>query len=55
MIIMPRGWEHRWPAFYKAVTGHRKEGGNAHDDAPDALTGIIEKLRSTAHITASRT
>lgn len=55
MVFMPRGWEHRWPAFYKAVTGHRKEGGNAHDDAPDALTGIIEKLRSTAHITASRT
>lgn len=55
LIFFPRGWERRWPAFYKAVTGHRKEGGNAHDDAPDALTGIIEKLRSTAGITVSRT
>lgn len=26
--------------------GYMKEGGNAHDDAPDALTGCFEK-RST--------
>lgn len=43
-ILMPYGWEHRYPQFYKAVTGFlRNFKANDHDDAPDALTGIIEK------------
>ena len=29
--------------FHKAITQYKKEGGNAHDDAPDALTGTVEK------------
>lgn len=43
MTYFPTGWERRWPEFYQAITGYRKEGRNAHDDAPDALTGIVEK------------
>lgn len=42
-IYYPEGWEKKWPAFAKAVKGYRKEGRNAHDDAPDVLTGICEK------------
>ena len=42
-IYYPEGWERKWPLFAKAVKGFRKEGRNAHDDAPDALTGICEK------------
>lgn len=43
-IIMPHDWQTRFPEFYKAVTGYlRNFKANEHDDAPDVLTGIIEK------------
>lgn len=42
MIIMPHDWHIRWPRFYNDVTTYSKEGKNAHDDAPDGLTMIIE-------------
>ena len=43
-IVMPFGWETRYPKFYQQVTGFlRNFKGNAHDDAPDTLTGIAEK------------
>ena len=42
VVFMPEGWERMWPAFAKALNGYRKEGRNAHDDAPDALTGCVE-------------
>jgi predicted phage terminase large subunit-like protein len=46
ITYFPTGWDKRWPEFYRAITGYMKEGGNANDDAPDALTGCYEK-RST--------
>lgn len=52
-IIMPFDWETRFPTFYSAVTNFlRKFKANSHDDAPDVLTGIIEKeiLNKTAGI-----
>lgn len=42
LIYMLEGWDSLWPKFYKAVTKYRKEGKNAHDDAPDAITGMVE-------------
>lgn len=45
MTFFPKGWEKKWPAFYNAVTKYRKEGGNLHDDAPDALTGCFERRK----------
>lgn len=45
MTFFPVGWEHKWPEFYQAITKYRKEGGNANDDAPDALTGCYEKRK----------
>lgn len=45
MTFFPKGWERKWPAFYNALTKYRKEGGNLHDDAPDALTGCYEKRK----------
>lgn len=44
MVIMPKDWKLRFPQFYKDVVGYRKEGKNANDDAPDALTGMVEKF-----------
>lgn len=43
-IIMPFGWEKRYPEFYKHLTGFmRKFDANEHDDDCDGLTGIYEK------------
>lgn len=45
LIFFPEGWEVRWPQFANAVKSYRKEGRNAHDDAPDVLTGMCEDFR----------
>jgi len=42
LTYFPIGWEKRWPEFARHIKKYRKEGGNAHDDAPDALTGTVE-------------
>ena len=46
LTYMPNGWEKMWPEFHRAITNYMKAGNNAHDDAPDALTGTIEKRQS---------
>lgn len=55
IVFFPKGWEHKWREFYQAVTGYRKEGRNAHDDAPDALTGLIEHRDTYQTTRISRT
>lgn len=47
LTYFPTGWEHRWPHFWSAIVHYKKDGGNAHDDAPDALTGTVEKRADT--------
>ena len=42
IVIFPKGWETMWPQYYSAMSSYRKEGGNEHDDAPDATTGVVE-------------
>lgn len=44
LIFFPIYWETKWPQFAMAIKGYRKEGRNAHDDAPDVLTGIVESF-----------
>ena len=55
MIRFPRGWRQRWPDFASALLAYRKEGRNAHDDAPDALTGMIESIADRNTTRYSRT
>ena len=43
-IYFPVNWRDRFPEYYDAMSRYQKEGKNAHDDAPDATTGIAEKL-----------
>lgn len=43
-IYFPANWRDRWPEFYDALMKYQREGKNKHDDAPDALTGIAEKI-----------
>ena len=44
-LLFPSNWSKRWPKFYKAMTGHQKEGKNLHDDAPDTATGVCEQFQ----------
>lgn len=43
-LRMPRDWHLRWPEFYTHLTTYKRLfKANAHDDAADALTGVIER------------
>ncbi len=59
-IIFPEGWEKKWPKFHLALVKYQRKGRNAHDDAPDALTGLVElvngdvKLRRKARVGSRR-
>lgn len=45
-ILFPSDWKERddWGRFYKDVSNYLSEGKGQHDDAPDVLSGICEKL-----------
>lgn len=51
MTLFPEDWERRWPDFARDVRAFRREGRNAHDDAPDALTGMMEKRQEGRGLT----
>mgnify|MGYP002524523871 CR=1 FL=1 len=55
LVYFPADWKTRWPRFYNAVTSFRKKGCNAHDDAPDALTGMVEMRTPQQRTRISRT
>lgn len=46
MVYYPEDWEKRWPQFAKAIKNYVANGNNKHDDAPDALTMVIEEERT---------
>lgn len=43
-VAFPENWDKKWREFYNAITTYRKDNKrkSTHDDAPDALTGIVE-------------
>ena len=43
-VAFPENWDKKWREFYNAITTYRKDNKRraTHDDAPDALTGIVE-------------
>lgn len=41
-LYFPVNWMDKWPDFARDITKYQREGKNAHDDAPDALTGVYE-------------
>ena len=43
-IYFPSTWRDRFPDFFSAMMKYQREGKNAHDDAPDAVTGIAETM-----------
>jgi predicted phage terminase large subunit-like protein len=53
-VLFPVGWMDLWPDFATDITKYQKEGKNAHDDAPDALTGVYENPRPKGQIKLNR-
>lgn len=53
-VYFPDGWRNKWPELYEALSKYQKEGKNEHDDAPDALTGIAEKMGKTIQVKTFR-
>lgn len=49
-VYFPKGWRNKWPELYKALTTYQKEGKNTNDDAPDAITGIGDKMGSAVQL-----
>ena len=48
-LRMPSNWHLLWPKFYAHLTTFKRQlKANSHDDAADALTGIIEKEISSS-------
>lgn len=42
-VVYPEDWAIRWPEFYNSMTNYMASGKNDHDDAQDAITGVVEK------------
>ena len=53
-VLLPFNWMDRWPEFADAIIKFQKEGKNAHDDAPDTLTGVYENPKPRGEIKLNR-
>lgn len=51
LVLMPEGWDRKWPKFYNAITSYRKDNKrkSQHDDAVDALTGCVEMRQNRVY------
>lgn len=45
-IYFPNNWRIKWPDLFDLLTRYQRAGKNAHDDAPDALTGVSEYINN---------
>lgn len=43
-VLFPSDWARRWPEYQRAMAGYMRKGANLHDDAPDATTGLAERM-----------
>lgn len=53
-IYFPINWRDRWPDLFDILNRYQRAGKNAHDDAPDALTGIAEMLTGKRQVPVRR-
>ena len=47
VVVMPEGWEKKWPQYHAAMMGFLKVGANPNDDAPDCTTLLVEHMNQT--------
>lgn len=45
-VYYPVNWKDKWPQYYNDMNTYQREGKNAHDDAPDATTGVAEIINN---------
>ena len=50
-IYFPINWRDRFPEFYKHINSFQRKGKNKHDDGPDVLAGIYDKVNNKKQIT----
>lgn len=50
-IYYPKNWKDCWPEYYDAMIRYQREGKNAHDDGPDATTGVAENTSRSGGVT----
>lgn len=44
-VKYPEDWKRRWREYAQAMIRFQRKGKNAHDDAPDATTGLAEYVQ----------
>jgi predicted phage terminase large subunit-like protein len=49
-VYMPFNWKSKYREFYKQLSAYQRKGKNEHDDAPDVLAGIYERVANTRDI-----
>ena len=49
-VIMPQGYESKYPLFSEHVKKFQRKGKNEHDDAEDTLTGLVELINGEVKI-----
>ena len=49
-VFMPVGWESMYPDFATQLLSYQRKGKNDHDDAPDVLAGIYERVANVKTI-----
>ena len=49
-VIMPEGYERKYPLFSEHVKKFQRKGKNEHDDAEDTLTGLVELINGEVKI-----
>lgn len=49
-IHMPTGWESKFPDFATQLLSYQRKGKNDHDDAPDVLAGIYERVANAVTV-----
>lgn len=54
-IYFPVNWRDRWPEYFDAMVKYQREGKNAHDDAPDATTGVAEQMTGKRQLVIPKT
>jgi predicted phage terminase large subunit-like protein len=53
-IYFPVNWEDKFPEFARDIMRYQREGKNAHDDAPDCLTGVYENPKPKGAVKLNR-
>jgi predicted phage terminase large subunit-like protein len=49
-VFMPHNWKNKHQAFHHQLAGYQRKGKNPHDDAPDVLAAIYERVANTQEI-----